>query len=198
MQYFTLKSRCPSLYTFSIPPRTLLNIFTCPEMPFLKNPVWALRITLSSNAALADFTISWARYTVLMEDRDRLDARRCSTSVCRETSGWWLIEWEGDCAGDKEAWLPVAGSLGEVDMLNAGSRIYLCADFFVICWDASCWPCRMVFEVRGWDEAVVRLMGTVFEKDPPSNCESDSNLTSIPPKTSVKISWATFHFAFTK
>lgn len=73
-----------------------------------------------------------------MEDKDRLDARRCSTSVCRETSGWWLIECEGDWDGDKEALLRLAGSLGEVDMLNVGSRIFLCADFFVISWDASC------------------------------------------------------------
>lgn len=27
----------------------------------------------------------------------------------------------------------------------------------------------MVFEVRGGDEAVVRLMGTAFEMDPPSS-----------------------------
>lgn len=45
-------------------------------MPFLKNPVRADNLTLSSNADRAEVTISFARHTVEIDDSERLDARR--------------------------------------------------------------------------------------------------------------------------
>jgi hypothetical protein len=55
-------------------------------MPLLRNPVRALNTTLSSKAARAEVTISFARHTVLIEERERLDARRWDTRVSRGMS----------------------------------------------------------------------------------------------------------------
>jgi hypothetical protein len=53
-----------------------------------------------------------------MEDRERLEARRCETRVWRETSGW-LSEWDWELDGEREVWLRLVDSSGEVDILES-------------------------------------------------------------------------------
>jgi len=43
-------------------------------------------IQTEKNAALAEVTISFARHTVFIEDKERFEASRCDTRVCKETS----------------------------------------------------------------------------------------------------------------
>jgi hypothetical protein len=135
----TLKSRCPSLYTFSIPPRTFLKILTCSEMPLLRKPVRALKTTLSSSAARAEVTISFARHTVLMEDRERLEARRCDTRVSR---GMSCCAMDRDCDLDEEseAWLrEIGGEFDIVDNIMVFSYCqssYYCSRGVILCWTA--------------------------------------------------------------
>ena len=59
-----------------MPLRTFLNILTCSEIPDRRYPVLAERTDDSSRAERAELTISFARQTALMEDRDRFEARR--------------------------------------------------------------------------------------------------------------------------
>jgi hypothetical protein len=85
-------------------------------MPLLRKPVRALRTTLSSSAARAEVTISFARHTVLIEERERLEASRCDTSVSREMS-CCTVDRDWDLEEESEAWLRLAG--GEADMVKA-------------------------------------------------------------------------------
>jgi hypothetical protein len=84
-------------------------------MPLLRNPVRALSTTLSSSAARADVTISFARHTVLIEDKERFEAKRCDTRVSRGMS-CCAIERDWELDGESEALLRLMG--GEADMLE--------------------------------------------------------------------------------
>lgn len=84
-------------------------------MPLLRNPVLALKTTLSSSAARAHVTISFARHTVLIEDKERFEARRWDTRVSRGMSCCGIErDWELD--GESEAWERLMG--GEADMVE--------------------------------------------------------------------------------
>lgn len=61
-------------------------------------------------------TISFARHTVLIDDRERLDARRWETRVSREMS-WREWDWEAD--GERDARLR---SSGDVDIVQGWRR----------------------------------------------------------------------------
>jgi hypothetical protein len=69
-------------------------------MPLLRKPVRALKTTLSSSAARAEVTISFARHTVLIEDKERLEARRRDTRVSR---GMSCCAMDRDCDLDEES-----------------------------------------------------------------------------------------------
>ena len=111
-----MKSCCPYLYTSSTPLLTFLKTFTCSEIPVLKYPVLAERTDDSSRAERAELTISLARQTELMDDRERLDARRWNTRVSRDTS-LCAIELDCEADGESEAWL----RLIDEDDIMAGS-----------------------------------------------------------------------------
>lgn len=98
--------------------RILSIAAACCEMPFLKKPVRDRKTALSSSADLAEVTISLALQTVLMDDRDRLDARRWVTNVSRDISSVGLV---GEARWDSEAWLWLPG-MGEVDIAD-GARV---------------------------------------------------------------------------
>jgi phosphohistidine phosphatase SixA len=84
-------------------------------MPLLRNPVLALKTTLCSSAARADVTISFARHTVLIEDKERFEARRWNTRVSRVMS-CCAIERDWELDGESEAWERLMG--GEADMVQ--------------------------------------------------------------------------------
>lgn len=116
----------------SIPLLTFLKTFTCSEIPVRKYPVRPDKTDDSSRAVRAELTISLARQTALIDDRERFEARRWDTSVSREMS---LCTMELDCEadGESEAWLWVKG---EVDILAVyGRRIDVC--YITVGFDAS-------------------------------------------------------------
>ena len=84
-------------------------------MPLLRKPVRALKTTLSSSAARAEVTISFARHTVLIEDKERLEARRCDTRVSRGLS-CRAMDRDCDLDEESEAWLREIG--GEFDIVD--------------------------------------------------------------------------------
>jgi hypothetical protein len=69
-------------------------------MPLRKKAVRESKMILSSTADRADVTISLALKTLLMEDKDLLDARRWDTRDLIGMSMSWSV-WE--LLGDKEA-----------------------------------------------------------------------------------------------
>jgi hypothetical protein len=85
-------------------------------MPLLRKPVRALKTTLSSSAARAEVTISFARHTVLIEDKERFEARRCDTRVSRGMS-CCATDRDGDLDEESEAWLREVG--GQFDIVDA-------------------------------------------------------------------------------
>ena len=86
------------MYTSSIQPLTFLSSFACSAIPVLRKPVFADSFTLSSKDDRADVTISFARQTVLIDDRERFEARRWVTKASRGISLGW--DWEADGESD--------------------------------------------------------------------------------------------------
>lgn len=62
----------------------------------------------SSRADRAEWTISSARHTALIEERERFEARRWATRLSREIS-LRIVELDCEAAGDIEAWLLFRG-----------------------------------------------------------------------------------------
>src|SRR5438046_1305527 len=81
-----MNSSCPSRATTSIPCRTLPSTCACDLIPRHRNVLRLDSTTHSSRCDLADVTISLARHTLWMLERERFADSRCATRV----SSWVL------------------------------------------------------------------------------------------------------------